>query len=164
MALTPAQLITLKADILADPTLSALPNNSDSSFEIARVYNLAATPEFILWRKSVGISEVGRAMRNSDIANLTTANNARLQTLSMYSGDIFDASNTDTRQGFDDIFSVAGAAPTRAALLVIWKRSASRAEKLFATGPGTDALPAISVFADGFSLGLNDVSSARNLP
>ena len=39
MALTPQQLATLKADILADPALNAFPNNADGNTAIANAYN-----------------------------------------------------------------------------------------------------------------------------
>ena len=45
------------------------------------------------------------------------------------------------RQFFDDIFSVAAGASTRAALLALWKRFATRGERVFATGTGSDATP-----------------------
>ena len=119
---------------------------------------------FTLWKKSVTINEIGTAMRSSDVAALTTANTSRLQVLAMYSGGFFNPSLTDTRAGFDDIFSVAGAAPTRANLLALYKRFAKRIEKLFAVGTGSDASPASSAFADGFVLTFQEVDEARHLP
>jgi hypothetical protein len=161
--LTLAQMQVLKTDINADPILAAWPNNTDGAFEIAKAYNHTAVPNFTLWKKSVTITEVGTAMRNSDIANLTTVNTQRLQVMAQYSGGVFNPSLTDTRAGFDDVFSVAGAATTRAQLLALWKRFATRAEDLFATGVGSDASPAVSAFPDGFVLTYQEVDEARHL-
>jgi hypothetical protein len=154
--LTPAQMQTLKTNIIADPILAAWPNNTDGAFEIAKAYNLQASPNFTLWKQSVTIVEIGRAMRSVDVAGLTTANSTRLQVIAQYSGNVFNPALTDTRAAFDDIFSVAGAAPTRANLLALYKR--------FAVGTGTDASPATSALADGFVLTFQDVDEARHLP
>jgi hypothetical protein len=162
--LTPAQMQTLKTNIIADPILAAWPNNTDGAFEIAKAYNLQASPNFTLWKQSVTIVEIGRAMRSVDVAGLTTANSTRLQVIAQYSGNVFNPALTDTRAAFDDIFSVAGAAPTRANLLALYKRFATRIEKLFAVGTGTDASPATSALADGFVLTFQDVDEARHLP
>ena len=160
--LTPAQKTTLKANIIADPILNAWPNNTDGAFEIAKAYNLPATPNFTLWKKVVTIVDVGTAMQSTAVAGLTTANTSRLQVMAAYSGGVFNPSLTDTRAAFDDIFSVAAGAQTRANLLALWKRLATRVEKLFAVGTGSDASPAVSAFADGFILTFDDVHEARN--
>lgn len=162
--LTTQQLQMLKADIAADPVLSAFPNNSDGSVEIAKAYNTKAVPDFTLWKKFVPMGEVGTAMKNDDIADLTTADTNRLQVMGQYSGGAFNASLADTRTGFDDIFSVAAAADTRASLAALWRRLATRGEKLFATGTGTNAAPATSAFEDGWTLTYQDVDAARALP
>ena len=153
MSLTTAQLQALKADIAADPVLNALPKNSDSAFEIAMAYNLPAVPSFTVWKTSVSIMAVGQAMLNSDVANLTTANTNRLSVLGEYSGGAFNPSLADVRSGFNDIFSVAGAATTRANLLALWRRFATRIEKLVATGTGSDASPAQLVFEGTINYG-----------
>lgn len=162
--LTTQQLQMLKADIAADPVLSAYPNNSDGSYEIAKAYNLQASPNFTVWKKSVPVSDVGEAMKSSEVAGLTTADTNRLMVLVQYAGGNFNPSLTETRAGFDDIFSGAGGTQTRQALLVLWRRLATRGEKLFATGTGTDASPATSAFEDGWTLAYQDVDAARNLP
>jgi len=162
MALTTAQLTTLKAAIVADATLNALPQTPDGADAIAKAFNLQAVPDFTVYKSSVTLTEVGLAMRNTDIASLTTANTNRLSVLGQYSGGIFYPFNADTWSGFDDIFSVAGAAPTRANLLALRKRFAKRGEKLYATGTGSDASPATLVFEGNIQY--QDVIAARALP
>jgi len=160
MPLLPSQYPQVKADILANPDLNVFPNNTDGAFEIAKLYNLLANPGYIVWKTSVSIMEVGQAILNSDIANLTTANTNRLQTIGQYSGGVFNPSRLDTRAGFEDIFSVASASGTRAALDSLWRRSATRLEKLLASGSGTTASPSNLTFEGAVSY--IEIFSARN--
>jgi hypothetical protein len=159
MALTTAQLQTLKAAIVADPILNALPNNSDGHFAIAAAMNLAASPAFIVWRTLVTLSAVGDNIIGSELAGLTSINLTRLQTILQLSPGGLNPSLADRRAFFDDVFSGAGGAGTRAKLLILWKRSATRAEKLFAVGTGSDATPASLVFEG--SLNTADIEAAR---
>jgi len=158
--LTTQQLATMKADILANPDLNSKPNNSDGAFEIARLYNLAASPNFTVWKTNVAINDVGQKFNGTELAGLTSLNHTRLQTLATYLILGVNPSLPDTRQFFDDIFSGTGGATTRANLLTLWKRLATRAEKLYATGTGTDPAPATLTFEGAVSY--SDVQTARN--
>ena len=140
--LTTAQLQLIKAAIIADPALSAKPQNSDGAFEIAVELNKPATPAFVVWKLSVTAKEMGEAMNSTEVSGLTTANTNRLMVMHAYSGDVFNPSRLDTRTGFDSVFSGTGGALTRAALLTLYKRNATRFEKVLATGTGTDLSPA----------------------
>lgn len=162
MALTPAQLATLKASILADPVLAALPNTPDDNWRIADAYNAAASPGFTVWKSLVPIGEVGKKFNGAELAGLTSGNQSRLQTLAVYFKDGVNPSLTDTRAFFDDVFSGSGGATTRANLLALWKRLATRVEKLFATGAGSDASPATMGFEG--RIYYTDVEAARALP
>lgn len=160
--MTPQQLATLKADILvnfADP--QQWPNTPDGNFAVAAAYNATAAPSFTVWKSSASLAAVGDAFNGAELGNLSTINTSRLQAIAaffMQRG--VNPSRADTRQMFDDIFSTGGV--TKAALLALWKRFATRAEKLFATGTGTDVSPATLVF-EGNVTG-SDVLTARNLP
>ena len=160
MALSPAQLTTLKAAIVADSTLNAFPNNSDGAFAIADLLNQTASPAFTVWKTNVAISQVGANFNGTELAGLTTGNQSRLQTIAQYLSGGVNPSLIDVRQMFDDIFSGAGGTNTRAKLLILWKRLANRAEKIFATGTGTDAAPATLTFEG--TLSYQDVQTARN--
>lgn len=162
MALTPAQLVTLKANILADSAFLTAPQNSDGAFTIAAAYNLLAAPSWTVWKTQVTINEIGKKFNGSELAGLSTLNNTRLQTLAQYLADGVNPSLIDNRQFFDDIFSGAGGILTRANLLILWKRLATRAEKLFSTGTGTDAVPATLTFEG--TLSYAEVQQARELP
>jgi hypothetical protein len=165
-ALTSAQLQTLKTDIAASPDLSFQPNTADGAFEIARLYNLTASPSFTVWRKNVSITEVGDRISGTELAGLSSLNNTRLQTVVVLSANGINPSLPDRRQFFDDIFSGAGGVQTRANLLALWKKLATRGQKLFSTGTGSDVSPATTAanIGDGFLVSITDVLIARELP
>lgn len=158
--LTTTQLQTLKTAINADGALSVLPNNSDTAIFIAAAFNAPASPAFTVWKTSVPIGEVGDNFNGTELAGLTTGNLTRLQTIALFSATV-NPSLADRRQFFDDVFSGAGGTTTRGKLLTLWKRLATRGEKLYATGTGTDPSPATLVF-EGMITG-QDVETARNL-
>lgn len=158
MALTLAQQAILKTDVLADASFNSLPHNSDGGDAIAKAYNLLAVPNFTVWKTNVSINDVGKKFNGSELSGLTTGNQSRLQTLAQYLANGVNPSLLDNRQFFDDVFSGAGGTTTRANLLALWKRFATRAEKLFATGTGTDAVPATMTFEG--QLGYADVTAA----
>ena len=158
MALTPSQLVTLKNDIAAAPDTSGIPHTSDGAFAVAALYNLPASPAFTVWKTNVTITQVGDKFNGSELGGLTTANQGRLQTIAQYSPMGVNPSLADRRAFFDDIFSGAGGQITRANLLALWKRLATRAEKLYATGTGSDPTPATLTFEG--KLSPSDVQSA----
>lgn len=160
-ALTAPQKATLKAAILADPTLSAFPNTSDGNFDLAvKLSTELASPANIVWRTNVPLGEVGKTFNATELAGLSSLNTQRLQNLAAWLSGGVNPSLASVRQFFDDIFSGAGGANTRAALLVIWKRSATRIEKILATGTGSDPSPATMGFEGAISP--QDVADARN--
>ena len=147
MALTPAQLPVLKAAIAAetDPTFVGY-RTANSTGAMADWYNEATNPAFVLWRTNVSIRETGQAFNGAEWAGMTTANHTRLQTVAQYLDQGYYASLADVRAMFNDIWSGAGGATTRASLLALWKRTASKVEKIYATGTGSDASPATPTF------------------
>ena len=160
--MTPAQLATLKTAIVADGTLNSKPNNSDGNSEIAAALNLNASPNWTVWKTIVPITQIGDKFNGAELAGLTTANQTRLQTIALFSGAGVNPTLPDRRAFFDDVFSGAGGTITRPALLALWKRFATRGEKLYTTGTGSDASPATLTFEGQISP--NDVQEARNLP
>jgi len=160
--MTPAQLATLKAAILADPVLDAYPNTGDGNYDMcAQKLNVVATPTFTVWRTSVSIAATGQAFNGTEWAGMTTANHTRLQTVAQYLAQGYSAALADIRAMFNDIWSGAGGTSTRATLLALWKRPAWLGEKIFATGTGSDASPATMVIEG--SISYQDVTLARNL-
>ena len=171
--LTPTQLAALKADILADQSLSSQPMNSDGAFAIAAVYNQNAAPDFWVWRTYVLKHEiVQQTSRNG--TNFIWAGNGFItrstgeQTAwhELFNSDLAcNPSLLNVRQAFIDIFSGAGnAASNRTHLDAVSRRKATRAEKLFSTGTGLDTSAVAATMSFEGMLTYQDVEQARSLP
>ncbi len=147
MALTTEQKATLKTHIQNTQALNAFYSIGDLS-GLESALNADASPAFIVWKTSVDKNEVGKAFVASALAAITAGNNDKLANFAAWNNTV-NPSRQDQRAFFDDVFSVAAGASTRAALLALWKRNATVTEKLFATGTGNDAAPATMSF-EGF--------------
>lgn len=139
-ALTDQQLDKVKAEIVADPALAALMAQG-AELELANQLNRPAVPDFVVWRTAVTINEVGKAFVATGLSAMTSLNNDRLVSFALYNQSV-DPSRADQRAFFDDVFSPTSGASTRTALAALWKRVATRVEKVLATGTGTTASPA----------------------
>ncbi len=160
-ALTTQQLAALKADILADPAMAGKPNNSDGNFDIAKAYNLTASPAYIVWRTSVAINEIMSNGFDWTRVDNATVGKARIWEWMTQIGTI-NPSKATIRAGIDEAWSGTGAEQVahRAAIYVHCKRAATRVEKLFATGTGTTLSPSTMGFEGNLSG--DDVEAARN--
>jgi hypothetical protein len=160
MMLTPAQLQTLKAAIESDPVLNALPNNTDSAFEIAAQFNADASPAFVVWNTRVSVDEIMRnGMDWARVDNLTVGKARIWDWLSRLG--TFDASKANVRAGIDAAWvGTAADLAVRASVYTHCKRNATRAEKALATGAGSDASPATMTFEGALSY--QDAFNARN--
>jgi hypothetical protein len=143
MHLTTAQLLTLKNDILADPTLAALTPSADNAAAIAVAYG-SNVSNYIIWRSNVTQDEIGNAWVGTDIDGMSALNMQRLQLLLQTSSATFDMRRADRRAGFENPFGTNVNNTSRVAMRAAWKRTGNRLEKLFATGTGTDASPAVT--------------------
>lgn len=139
--LTAAQRATLLAGIVASPDLAQLRTDGNLA-GLAAALNAVASPSFTVWKSMVTITQIGDNIVATELAGLSSLNSTRLQTIVALSAEGVNPSLADRRAFFDDIFSGSGGAGTRAKLLILWKRLATRLEKLFATGTGSDAVPA----------------------
>lgn len=110
--------------------------------EQSALLNTLAVPAFTVWKTQAPIGEVGRTFVAAELAGLSSLNTQRLQNLAAWLSAGVNPSLASVRAFFDDIFSGAGGVNTRVALLALWKRPATRLEKLLATGTGSDAVPA----------------------
>jgi hypothetical protein len=146
--LSNAQLLTLKAAILAetDPAFVAFRNAGDKQ-SMGLWFSENTSPAFIVWKTAVTLNAIGDKINGVEWANLTSLNVARLQCVADYAPQGVNPSLADRRAFFHDIFS---SAPTTQAQLgnsgALWKRTARRIEKLYATGAGSDASPATMVY------------------
>jgi hypothetical protein len=159
MSLTDPQIATFKTALFAEtnPTLVAA-RDSGADGAVAAFYN-GSHPTFIVWKSNVPITQVGDKFNGTELGGLTSANQTRLQTIAQFSSGGVNPSLADRRAFFDDIFSGAGGATTRANLLALWKRAAKRGEAIFATGTGSDVSPGTLVFEGNITS--DDVVRAR---
>jgi hypothetical protein len=146
MALTPAQITTLRPIVAAEPSLAqAILTGNDAA--IAAWLNGASNPAFIVWRTNVQAQETGNAWVGTDIDGMAALNMQRLQLLLASSPQgVFDMSRADRRAGFENPFGTNVSNASRVAMRAVWKRTATRAEKALATGTGSDAAPGTLTF------------------
>lgn len=179
--MTPAQLATLKADILANPDLNNQPMNSDGAFEIARLYGLPASPAFHVYKNDINSQDLFdkidfAKMTPADAPNDTQAwanrslccQGKQFNLQLILDRSVIDATKSQTRATLQDALTnipsgVGGATvsawvPVRDSLYT----AANRLEKLFATGLGTTGSPATRAVYGTISY--QDVEQACNLP
>jgi hypothetical protein len=160
MALTNEQLATLKAAIAAETDPDFVQARTDgNNAAIANFYNEKATPNFIVWKTGVTEAEILRnGMEWTRVDNLGVGQ-ARIWEWMFKFGSI-DASKDNIRAGIDAVWVGTQAdLNVRTAVYVHCKRTATRGEKLFSTGTGSDASPAKVSFEGNLSS--QDVLEAR---
>lgn len=171
--MTSAQLQTLRVAIDADPALAALPNNSDTAVAIADAFNVTATPAFYVWRTSITKADI---VEHTSRAGTTFSWSGTGGFIARSAGEqaawaelfgvdgTVDPSQASVRAAFADIFSGTGAAAVnnRTHMGSVCRRLATRFERLYATGAGTDDTSAGTLVLEG-PLTAQDVTSARNL-
>lgn len=165
MPLTPAQSQILKAAIVADAQLDAIPNDSDGNTAVAALLNMAAAPAWVVWRTQVTDREIMLNGFNWTRVDNLSVGKARIWDW-MFRFGFIDPSKSNIRTGIDSVWVGTQAdLGVRAAVYVHCKKNASRAQKLFSTGVGTDATPATldPNIDDGFAVSGQDVEAARNL-
>lgn len=168
MNLTLSQRQALKADMVtsSQPTTGS----DDVALTVANFYNANASPDFWVWRTSVGKDE----LTNSTSVDGTTFNWTGTGFITRNQGErdawreLFDRdgncnpSLANVRQAFTDIFS-GGTVPApanRTHLATVSRRKATRFEKLFAAGTGSTASPAVMALEG--ALTVDDVKRAWN--
>lgn len=136
MNLTRTQKDTLKAAVLAEPTM-ATPVAQANDQAVADWLNAAVS--YVAWKTRLTEAEMHAAYVWTELDNLAQAKFNQL-TLLLKPGWI-NPSLANVRQGILDIFATAALAATRAALIALAKRTVTRAEQLLATGTGTTGNP-----------------------
>lgn len=135
-SLTPAQLQVLKADILADPAFAGW-----YAEEIAQAYNQQAQPAWYVWKSYTSAAEFRDAILGGggaqQLDGLTASKRDSL--LWSVSTDL-NTGNPTLRAALDDFCGSQNL--LKAAIQAAQKRPATRAEKLFATGTGSQVSPA----------------------
>lgn len=152
-ALTTEQNAALKTAVLAEPSIAACVTEGNDGC-VADWLN--ATSTFVVYRTRVTQEEYQTATSPTatqfDWAGtggfISRSQGERDAWRTMFASGGVNPSNTNVRAAFSDIFNGtgAGAVNNRAHLLSLSKRFARNAEKVLATGTGTDASPATLTF------------------
>lgn len=142
-AFTTSEQLILKDLILAEPSIQQCVLNGQDQC-VANWLNTPST--FVVWRTSVSAEEYHNGAIVWTAVDGLTAGKARIWDWMSRYGSI-NPSKPNVRQGFSDAFGAASATTTAA--VAISKRNATQAEKVFATGTGTTATPALLTF-EGF--------------
>lgn len=190
--LTTEQLAALKAAILADPILSQLDGSTDSNAAIASAFNLAASPDYYVWRTNVSIDSLLDQITWANYTPADAADNTVLyqnramlcQTkqmnlqLMLQGRTVFNAGKASLRGGLNDATTNLPSGASGAnrpggwvGILPVLKRRATRAEKLYSVvgsgvgNAGGDARGASTnpdVLVFEGSISTGDVDAARN--
>ena len=144
--MTPAQLTTLRAAVLADPTGAAFFQAPGHAAGLQAYLNGDST--FIAWRTSVTQDEI---MLNgfdwTRVDNLSTGAARVWEWLFDNGLKAFNPSKANVRAGIEQVWKgTAADLAVRAAVYVHCKEAASVAEKMLATGTGTGANPGLRTF------------------
>lgn len=145
--MTPEQLATLKAVLLADQALAQY--IIDYRDDLVRdYYNAASDPAFVVWRTSVTQDEI---MQNGfdwvRVDNLSVGKARIWEWLFDNGSTSINPSKANVRAGIDEVWKgTAADLAVRAAVYVHCKRTANRVERIFATGVGSDAVPGLLTF------------------
>lgn len=164
--LTPAQKATLKAFILADPVLSAFPNNYDGDIDMAAQLNKVATPDFFVWKTSVPPDEImSNGFDWTRVDNLTVGKARIWDWLTRL--PLINPSRPNVRSAVESTFTAEVAdEPNRVAVYSHFQRLAKVVEKvLAASGSGvTSSTHGVGPATMGFEAPISpeDVRAARD--
>jgi hypothetical protein len=153
-AQTASQLATLKSYILADPVLSLKTSGPETDYAgIATAMSAIASPAFIVWKTSVTIDEVTQSgLDYSRVDNLTVGKSRIWDWLFASSARAINCGKVNVRAGIDAVWvGTAADLAVRATVYTLCKRSATVAEKVLASGTGSDASPAVLGFEGGLT-------------
>lgn len=158
MALTPAQLATVKAYIVADQTLNAQPNNNTGNGEIANALNAIASPDWYVWLTAY-TPELKAAAIDNGITQLDNLTASKRDVLLWWANRTHDASRQTTRDAINDMCGTQNT--LKAALTDGAKRKARLLEKVLGTGTGSLASPGTMGYEGTISA--DEVEQARSL-
>lgn len=145
--MTPAQLATFKAHIVANASIAAL-LLANNHIAIADHYNGAGTG--VIYRPNIPVEELKTGVVWSEFAALAV--NLQNCFTAMMAGVTVDGSNANIRTGFATIFAGAGGLATRTNLVALAQRVPTKFEQVFTLNN------VCSVF--GQSVSANDVAQA----
>ncbi len=135
---TQSQLVTLKNDINANFLAQW---NAQQIDTIVSAYNAAAVPAFIVWKPSLDAEMYRETIVWTELTGRTAGERDMFSFLTGGGTMALACNRATTRQAVNDAFSGAGGVNTRTALIAACKRPATRFERLYTTGTGSDATP-----------------------
>ncbi len=144
--MTPAQLTTLRAAVLADPTGAAFFQAPGNAAGLQNYLNSTST--FVAWRAQVSQDEI---MQNgfdwTRVDNLSVGLARVWEWLFANESKSINPSKANVRAGIEAVWKgTAADLAVRAAVYVHCKELATVAEKMLASGVGTDANPGLRTF------------------
>ena len=162
MALTSDQAATFKTALFAetDTTLVSLRTNGQTTL-IRDWYNAPDPLGYIIWRNSVTMDEIMQnGMDWTRVDNLSVGKARIWEWLFNNQQRSCNPSKQNVRDGIDATWvGTAADLAVRAAVYVHCKKTASRIDKLFATGTGTTLSPSVGL---NITLSEQDVIMALN--
>lgn len=194
MAMTPSQLSSLKAAIVANPAWNNQPMTSGGAYAIAADMNLVASPDFMLWRSDAKVTDILDAVSfdkytptdlagDSDTAPISAAKTNRLlaiQTkqmnlqLMLQGRDSVNANKANIRASLRDAVialpsGVGGAATTAGGVsgvtvLTACTRKALVGEKILAGAPAQTGTVTANLIGYEGTVSSDDVQASRELP
>ena len=151
--MTPTQLSMLKAAALADASATALISAGNDT-GLAEWFNAPTT--YVVWRSAL-TPDQARAAIIQGAAQLDALTVGKRDSLFWLTSGNLNVSDASVRAAIDDLCGTQTA--LKSALLAAEKRTCSTAEKILATGTGTNAIPALLGW-EGVLSG-NDMSAIR---
>jgi hypothetical protein len=160
MALSPAQLPTLKAAILAETDAGFVADRTASNTPaMAKFYNVDASPNFYVWRSNYSVDQIAAGIEGG-ITQLDGLTASKREVLLWWAERSHDMRSAASQAAVDDM---TGSQNTlKASVLDGGKRKVKRGEKLFTTGTGSLAVPGAAPYEGDISE--NDVVAALQLP
>jgi hypothetical protein len=171
--LTSSQLTAIAAHIAASADMNTQPADEPGALVIANLLNAPAAPNYWVFRTKVTEEEiVGQPSQDSTLFSWSTfiqrSQGERDGWMRLFRSGQVNPSLSNVQAAIKDIFSGTGAAPVAQRLHIdtVFRRKATRLEKLLATGavvdgnqPGTTLNPATPGFEGNITIG--EVQEAR---
>ena len=153
MALTPQQIITLRAACFASPTAAAFFVEPGNAAGLQAYLNGASSPAFYVYRTSVAQDEI--TQNGFDwvrVDNLSVGKARIWEWLFLNAARSINPSKPNVRAGIEEVWKgTAADLAVRASVLGHCRRVASVAERAFATGVGSEANPGDAAWSGSVS-------------
>jgi hypothetical protein len=159
--MTPQQLQTLKAAIAAETDAAFVEYRTNGQTnQMAAFFNEPSSPAFVVWRTSVSQDEI--TQNGFDWVRVDNLSVGKARIWEWMFGNaqrVFNPSKANVRAGIDECWKGTTAdLAVRAAVYTHCKQTATRGQKIYATGTGTDVDPGLMTFTGQISS--SDISAA----